>query len=159
MKFINILVLAFVVAISSCVSKKKYYDAYALSVYSDAQYQDLKRKVSANNKNCENLYRDVVRLKRDSIRMDSIIQTLTKGNAPAASAAAATKAKEEVKATDEVKPAEEQKADETQKAPEQPVVAPAETPKPADEVKPAEAPKAPEEKAPEKPKAEEPKTP
>lgn len=157
MKIINILVLAFIVLTSSCVSKKKYYDAYALSVYSDAQYQDLKRKVSANNKNCEQLSREVERLSNEIKVKDSLIQTMSQGNsASAASAsAAAAKAKEEIKAPEETKPATEE-----QKAPEQPVVAPAETPKPADEVKPAEAPKAPEEKAPEKPKAaEEPKTP
>lgn len=74
MKLRNLLALFILIALSSCVSKRKYNDTYALWVYTDSQYQLLKYKISNENKNCNWLYSEVVRLKRDSVRLDSVFR-------------------------------------------------------------------------------------
>ena len=56
MKLRNLLALSILIVLSSCVSKRKYNDTYALWVYTDSQYQLLKYKISNENKMMAILY-------------------------------------------------------------------------------------------------------
>jgi chemotaxis protein MotB len=74
MKLRNLFVLTLLIFLSSCVSKRKYNDTYALWVYTDSQFQMLKYKISNEKKNCEWMYKEVIRLKKDSVKLDSVFR-------------------------------------------------------------------------------------
>lgn len=62
--------------ITSCVSQKKYNDMYALWVYADSQYQLMKQRIVVDDKNWKLLLKDIERLRRDSLTLDSLNKSL-----------------------------------------------------------------------------------
>lgn len=70
---IKLLFSLFILALlSSCVSQRKYNDMYALWVYTDGEYQLLRQKIAAGNKNCNVWMDEVIRLRKDSAYIDSM---------------------------------------------------------------------------------------
>ena len=72
MRIKHLLIFFAVALLSSCVSQRKYNDMYALWVYSDSQYRMIKESNAIKARNCDHLYREIVRLRRDSLTADSM---------------------------------------------------------------------------------------
>jgi len=70
-----LLSLLVITLLASCVSQRKYNDVYALWVYTDSQYQMIKQSNIIKAKNCDGLFQDIVRLRKDSASLDSIYQS------------------------------------------------------------------------------------
>ncbi len=66
-----ILIFSLIIFFGSCVSQKKYNDMYALWVYSDGEYQLMKKRFALDDKNWKILLKEIARLKKDSTFMDS----------------------------------------------------------------------------------------
>jgi chemotaxis protein MotB len=69
-----LIVFAFAI-LSSCVSQRKYNDMYALWVYTDSQYQMAKNLNMLKARNCDHLFLEIVRLRRDSTTADSLYKS------------------------------------------------------------------------------------
>ena len=66
-----ILIFSLIILLGACVSQKKYNDMYALWVYSDSQYQLMKQRFAQDDKNWKLLVKEIDRLKKDSIFLES----------------------------------------------------------------------------------------
>lgn len=75
MRFRYLLIFVVVALLTSCVSQRKYNDMYALWVYTDSQYQLLREQNLIKTRNCDNLFYEVMRLRRDSVSADSLFRT------------------------------------------------------------------------------------
>ncbi|MCU0423686.1 MAG: OmpA family protein [Bacteroidia bacterium] len=67
-----LLLLTILIGFSSCVSKRKYDDMYALWVYTDSEYRLLKNKNQQHDNRLQYLLGVIDRLKRDSAFIDSV---------------------------------------------------------------------------------------
>lgn len=67
----TILTLVSIALLASCVSQRKYNDMYALWVYTDSQYQMAKSLNQLKARNCDELFREIMRLRTDSATADS----------------------------------------------------------------------------------------
>ncbi len=73
MRFIKVSFILLVCLLASCVSQRQYNDMYALWVYTDSQYQLLKKQAHLNSKNnCNTYIEEIVRLRKDSANIDSL---------------------------------------------------------------------------------------
>jgi chemotaxis protein MotB len=80
MRFRHLLIIIAIAFLSSCVSQRKYNDMYALWVYSDSQYQLLKQNNMIKAKNCDALFYEIVRLRKDSVAADSMFRSYSAMN-------------------------------------------------------------------------------
>jgi chemotaxis protein MotB len=80
MRLKHLLILLAIATLSSCVSQRKYNDMYALWVYSDSQYRMIKESNAIKARNCDHLYLEIVRLKKDSATADSMYRAYTSMN-------------------------------------------------------------------------------
>jgi chemotaxis protein MotB len=72
MRLKHLLIFLSITLLTSCVSQRRYNDMYALWVYSDSQYRMIKESNAIKARNCDNLYMEIVRLKKDSATADSM---------------------------------------------------------------------------------------
>lgn len=72
MKLKYLLIFTIAILLGSCVSQRKYNDVYALWVYADSQYQLLKQNNIIKSRNCDYLFYEIIRLRKDSLAADSI---------------------------------------------------------------------------------------
>src|SRR6476660_4757501 len=77
MRIKHLLIFLAIALLSSCVSQRKYNDMYALWVYSDSQYRLIKESNAIKARNCDHLFWEIVRLRKDSLSADSMYKAYT----------------------------------------------------------------------------------
>lgn len=65
---------ALLLLLGSCVSQRKYNDMYALWVYADGQYREIKNQNRVNDNTLQMLRAEIARLRKDSAYIDSVCQ-------------------------------------------------------------------------------------